>query len=126
MRSFAHCFAAVVLCGFVGCSNAATPEEAVDSDERMNVLTSALNAWKEGAAATLAERDPPIRFVDDDFAEGSQLLSYDLDDPEAIVEPFRSVFVNLSLKTSGGNTLDRTVGYQISLEPTPSVLRSDP
>jgi hypothetical protein len=126
MTSFTRCFAVLVLCAFVGCSDVTSPEEVMDSDEMLNVLTSALSAWKDGAADTLAQRDPPIRFVDDDFAEGRQLIAYDLEDPEAVIEPFQNVFVTLSLKAADGKTLERTVGYQVSLEPSPSVLRSEP
>ena len=50
----------------------------------MNVLTTALDAWKDGTAATLAQRDPPIRFADDDCVAGRRLIAYRLEDPEVL------------------------------------------
>ncbi|HEY3967932.1 MAG TPA: hypothetical protein VGM05_25440, partial [Planctomycetaceae bacterium] len=114
------------LCVIAGCSGSEPPEDAAESDRMLNVLTTALDAWKEGTAATLAQRDPPIRFADDDLAAGRHLMAYHLEDPEAFALPFESVHVHLTLQTADGQTVERTVGYQISLVPSLAVLRSEP
>jgi hypothetical protein len=114
------------LCVIAGCSGSEPAEEAADSDRMLNVLTIALDAWKEGTAATLSQRDPPIRLVDDDWVAGRRLLAYRLEDPKAFAFPFESVFVELTLHTANGETVERNVGYQISLTPSLAVLRAEP
>lgn len=92
----------------------------------LNVLTTTLDAWQAGTAATLAEREPPIRFVDDDWAAGRHLTAYRLEEPDIFVLPFESVYVTLTLQTADGRTLKRKVGYQVLVTPSQSVLRSEP
>jgi hypothetical protein len=114
------------LCLIVGCSGSEPAEDAAESDRMLSVLTTALEAWKEGTVATLAQRDPPIRFADDDCVAGRRLVAYRLEDPKVFAFPFESVFVELTLQTTDGKTVERTVGYQISLTPVLAVLRSEP
>jgi len=92
----------------------------------LGVLTTALDSWKLGTASTLSERQPPIRFADDDLSAGRQLLGYRLEEPDMVVLPFESVYVTLTLQVADGKTVERKVGYQVSLEPGPVVLRSEP
>ncbi len=113
-------------CIIVGCSRGEPAEDAAESDHMLNVLTTALDAWKEGTAATLTQRDPPIRFADDDWVAGRRLITYHLEDPEAFALPFQSVYVHLTLQTADGKMVERLAGYQISLMPSLAVLRSEP
>jgi hypothetical protein len=111
---------------FIGCSGSQPTDDIEQSDQMLNVLKTALDAWKDGTAETLARRASPIRFADDDLAAGRRLIAYRLDDPEISALPFESVFVDLTLQTSDGKKVERTVGYQISLSPALAVLRSEP
>ena len=126
MPVFARIVIILGLCLISGCSNSESAADTDDSDRMLNVLTTSLEAWKDGTATALAGRDPPIRFVDDDWAAGRQLTAYRLEDPESILLPFETVFVNLTLQTTDGKTIERQVGYQVSLTPGLSVLRSEP
>jgi hypothetical protein len=126
MPVFARRLTFLCLCLVVGCSRGEPAADPAQSDRMLNVLTTALDAWKAGAAANLASYDPPIRFADDDLIAGRRLTDYHLEDPDSLVLPFESVFVNLSLQTADGKTFERRVGYQISLTPKQSVLRSEP
>ena len=107
MPVVARRFTILGLCLIVGCSRSEPVTDVAESDSRRNVLTTALDAWKAGAAATLASNDPPIRFVDDDWVAGRRLAAYSLEDPESLVLPFESVFVNLTLQTTDGKTIEK-------------------
>ena len=126
MPAFTRRFILLALCLISGCSSNEPAVDADDSDRMLNVLTTSLDAWKAGTAAALASREPPIRFADDDLAAGCQLTAYRLEDPETFVFPYESVFAILTLQTSDGKLIERKVGYQISLTPGLSVLRSEP
>jgi len=119
----------LVLCGaclILGCIGREPVGATAESDRYRNLLTTALESWKAGTPDALLEHQPPIRFVDDDLTAGRQLLAYQLDDPDDVVRPFESVYVTLTLQGVDGKTIERQVGYQVSTEPTPSVLRSEP
>jgi len=126
MRGFAKYFILASLLLVVGCSRGEETVDADESDRMLKALTTALDAWKDSKPTTLASSEPPIRFVDDDLAAGRRLLAYRLDDPESAVVPFESVFVTLTLQTADGRTIERKVGYQVSLTPVVAVLRSEP
>jgi hypothetical protein len=123
---FARRFILIGLCLIVGCSMGEPEQDVEQSDRRLSLLTSALDAWQEGTAATLSQRDPPVRFVDDDLMAGCQLTSYDIHEPDAAIEPFADVLVDLTLRDRQGTAIERTVGYQVSLAPGLAVLRSEP
>jgi hypothetical protein len=114
------------VCLIIGCSGGEPGTETDHSDRSLELLTNSLDSWKDGSAGSLAGRDPPIRFVDDDWAAGRQLVAYQLEDPDTLVSPFETVFVNLTLQSGGGKTIERKVGYQVSLTPGFAVLRSEP
>lgn len=126
MIRFARNLLLASLCLVIGCSQAAPIDDPKQSDGTLKMLTTALDSWKDGTAATLAQRDPPIRFADDDCAAGRQLIAYRLEDPELFALPFESVFVHLTLQSADGKMVERKVGYQISLTPNLAVLRSEP
>jgi hypothetical protein len=113
-------------CLVLGCTGQDPARVSVESDRHRNLLTTALDAWQAGTPGALLERQPPIRFVDDDLIAGRQLLAYDLDDPDDVVRPFESVYVTLTLQETNGKTIERQAGYQVTTEPTPAVLRSEP
>lgn len=114
---------ALVLCG---CSRLPQPASTYDPAVAKRALVESLQAWKEGKTASLSERMPPIRFVDDDLLAGMQLDDYRLNDPEAAVRPHQGVVVELFVQKKGGSLVRKRAEYQVSLWPSISVLRADP
>lgn len=100
------------------------PDPNYDGDRAKEVLLDVLETWKQGQARTLAKRNPPVRFVDDDYVEGATLLDYHLVDPAQIIAPYDSVPVVIKVKTGGG-VIERTTVYQVTLDPKIAVLRAE-
>jgi len=100
------------------------PDPNYDGDRAKEVLLDVLETWKQGQARTLAKRNPPVRFVDDDYVEGATLLDYHLVDPAQNVAPYDSVPVVIKVKTGGG-VIERTTVYQVTLDPKTAVLRAE-
>jgi hypothetical protein len=126
MLVIARCIA---LCGILlvaGCWWKQPDRDPVDSDKFLPALTTALEAWKSGQAESLSARQPPIRFANDDWIAGRQLVDYQLNDPDAPVRPFETVYVTLLLRNAEGRTVQRVVGCQVSSKPGLAVLRSEP
>ena len=84
-----------------------------------------LDAWKQGRAAELRRRQSPIRFADDDWAAGWKLVSYEIGERAFPLAPFKNVDVQLTLRDRQGKILQRRATYQIVLDRTQAVLRSD-
>jgi hypothetical protein len=111
-----------------GCSAGAesADQSRYDAERAKEALVTALDAWKRGDARSLARRDPPIRFVDDDLTAGWRLSDYELEEPDAPVSLHKNVPVILSLRDARGKTVRRETHYQVATEPGLAVLRSDP
>jgi len=107
-----------------GCSSA-SQWPSYDSQKAEETLIQALEAWKQGRITTLAKRVPPIRFEDEDCRNGFRLTDYRLESRELPLRPFNDVQVVLFLRDRRGNRTEKRVAYQIALEPTLVVLRSD-
>jgi len=107
-----------------GCSNPPSHPSAT-SAHAWEVLVTALEAWKEGQAGALSQREPPIRFVDDDLSEGAELTDYEIEEDRPIAA-FENVQVHLSLRDRQGNAISKAVSYQVSTNSGLAVLRSDP
>lgn len=119
--------AAFLLVG-AGCSRVASPPAAqppYDSEQARSALVAALNAWKKGEAESLAKRNPPIRFVDDDLALGLRLSDYEIDEPDRPILLHENITVILSLHDARGKTIHREAQYQVATSPGLAVLRSD-
>jgi len=112
----------VALTTLAGCSTSSTQQE-FDSEQARHALKTALEAWKDGQAAGLSRRQPPIRFVDDDYLAGWQLVEFTIMDPEKPIRPFEMVEVKLRLRDRQGKVVERTTGYQITIHPRIAVLR---
>lgn len=110
--------------GLFGCGTHKTTD-AGQSAHAKYVLVSALDAWKSGTQKSLSTRTPPIRFVDDDLSAGFSLVDYYFEDESATITPFQNVQISLFLKDSQGRTAERLATYQVGVEPTLTVLRSD-
>jgi hypothetical protein len=118
---------AVLLAVLTGCSGSSPPasQTSYDSEKARTALVAALDAWKKGEAKSLAKREPPIRFVDDDLIAGLRLSDYEIDEPDLPVKPHQDVSVRLSLRDARGQRIQREARYQIGTGSTLSVLRSD-
>ena len=107
-----------------GCG-ASKPKDAGYSEHAKYVLVSALDAWKSGTPKTLSNRTPPIRFVDDDLSAGFNLVDYYFENESATIAPFQNVRISLFLKDNQGRTAEKLATYQVGIEPSLTVLRSD-
>jgi hypothetical protein len=114
----------LVLLLVAGCSSASQPT-TYDSKRAEETLVLALDAWKQGRVGSLAKRVPPLRFEDEDCRSGLRLTEYRLEPREQPLRPFDDVRVVLVLRDRRQNRLEKTVAYQVSLEPKPAVLRND-
>ncbi|AGA29082.1 hypothetical protein [Singulisphaera acidiphila] len=110
-----------------GCWEGGEPAAAIryNPEQARTVLIATLDAWKKGEAKTLPKRNPPIRFVDDDFIDGLLLADYEIDEPDGPIGPHKDVNVILSLRDAYGKTIHREARYQVATEPALAVLRSD-
>jgi hypothetical protein len=80
---------ALALLVAAGCAKGAGPPAAPAYDGRQarEALVASLEAWKKGQTKTLARRTPPIRFEDDDLMAGLRLADYEIEEPDAPVQP---------------------------------------
>lgn len=113
-----------LLTAVLGCSRGVTTIE-YDASAARRTLVAALDAWKQARGNQLAKRQPPIRFVDDDWLGGWQLMDFQIRDDEAAFGPFRDVPVVVTLRDRTGRTVGKQVRYQVTLKPALAVLRSD-
>jgi hypothetical protein len=107
-----------------GCSSSA-PSPQYDSQKAGETLFRALDAWKQNSTGTLAKGNPPLRFEDEDQRAGYRLVEYRLENPQQILCPLADIRVKLSLLDPRGKPVEKTVAYQVVLEPTLAVLRND-
>ncbi len=114
----------LLLGAVTGCHDT-PPAVHYDGQQALAILTTALDAWKQGNAKHLSQQTPPIRLVDDDFRNGLQLISYRLCEPDALIQAHRDVEVELTLKNRQAEIVQRLVTYQVSLPPHAALLRSD-
>ncbi len=114
-----------ILLGQIGCRSIDETNSDVDQSRARETLVTALDAWKSGQPRTLAKLNPPIRFGDDDLQAGLQLQNYEISEPNQPIHPFRDVKVVLTLRDRRGKVLTKTAAYQVGLDPSLSVLRSD-
>lgn len=116
-----------VLAVLPGCgSSSAATDMATSPEQAQAVLRQALDAWKSGAAHdALANQSPAIRVADEQWLAGEKLVDYTLQSPGTAVGPQVPCPVVLTVKTARGRTVKQTVLYQVSLEPTPMIVRQD-
>lgn len=117
----------VATTALTACNRQPSPphDPTYDATAARNAMVSALDAWKQGRARALTQAAPPIRFVDDDLAQGWLLVDYRLNEPDAILRPFQDVRVTLLLRDKRGETAERVAAYQVATSPALAVLRSD-
>ena len=109
------------------CSRSQLPvadDRTYESMRAKELLVTVLDAWKQCRAVDL-RRQPPIRFVDDDWTGGWQLLQYEINDDGFPLRPSKNIKVALTLRDRQGNVLQKQATYQIVLDRSPAVLRTD-
>lgn len=124
MTRFREFHLVVVLALAAGCTKTDSSNQ-YDTGEARKTLVGALDAWKLGRAGQLMKRQPPIRFVDDDWQGGWQLVDFQVGESTGLFGPFKDVPVTLTVRERGGRTIGKRVTYQVALEPALAVLRSD-
>ncbi|QEH35953.1 hypothetical protein OJF2_45100 [Aquisphaera giovannonii] len=114
------------LAAAVGCSGGAgrSAGPSAGAEEARSALFAALDAWKKGQPKALSDRDPPVRFVDDDFAAGMRLTGYAIQEPDRPIAPDEDIPVTLSLRDARGKSIRRVAAYRVSTSPAPTVERS--
>ncbi|HEY0981775.1 hypothetical protein [Schlesneria sp.] len=125
MRTILICSVLVWSWGTCGCRDSARHLVEQDPELARQTLETVLQAWKDGKTGTLAKRNPPIRFVDDDLLAGNQLLGFELEDESIPIIPYQTVRVELELRTPQGEAVSKTVQYQVGIDPGLTVLRGD-
>ncbi len=110
-----------------GCgSTSAATGTAPEPDQAQAVLRQALDAWKSGAAHNaLAGQSPAIRMADEEWLAGGKLIDFRLADPGQPVGPRVPCPAVLTVRDARGRSSQRTVLYQVSLAPTPMIVRQD-
>lgn len=115
----------ITLIALVGCqwlTGSNLSDEAAEQSKR--VLINVLDAWKTERVHTLAAQTPPIRFQDDDYMAGWRLVDYEFVNPKQKIQSFHDVPVQVNLIDRQGKPLQKTVTYQVGLDPI-TVQRSD-
>ncbi|RPI90976.1 MAG: hypothetical protein EHM42_00535 [Planctomycetaceae bacterium] len=119
---------AALLCSLVlmsGCRR--TPPVSPDAaDGARECLTTVLDAWKQRATDSLSQRTLPIRFVDEDLAEGWPLVDYEIGTARDRRDGVVILEVQLTVREPAGESVRRKVEYQVAPTAPFSVLRSAP
>ena len=98
-------------------------EEAVDPGKAGEVMSTALEAWKQGDAyGALEKRQPPIYFNEREWEAGKKLLKYEVG-PVALSGRQGRCSVKVILQDSAGKVTERAIGYQIDTTPNAVITR---
>ncbi|MFO0907465.1 MAG: hypothetical protein U0794_03750 [Isosphaeraceae bacterium] len=105
-----------------GCGGAAVARPA-SPDAAQSALRATLDAWQRGEK----HGEGGVRVADEDWLAGQTLVSYRLLEPgdSAVVGIHLHCPVELTLRGPRGKAVKRRVTYEVTTEPTPSVLRLD-
>jgi hypothetical protein len=107
-----------------GCSSEGQRAPAVDPPRARDALRAALESWKKGDKIdALKSASPPIVIQDFDWMGGRHLVKYEVlgdgkDDDANLRIP-----VKLTLRTSDGQEVERSVSYVVGTSPTLTVFR---
>jgi hypothetical protein len=105
----------------LGCGK--TLDEPVEPGKAAEVLTTAFDAWKQGAGhGELARRQPPIYFKEPEWEAGKKLLKYELG-PVTLTGRQGRCSVKVTLQDGAGKQTERVIGYQIDTTPTMVITR---
>ena len=118
--------AAASCCLFLaGCgSDAYYQSTPVNAQKARETLEYVMESWKEGVSIeSLKEEEPAIVVEDFDWANGMQLVNYEVfgDGNKAMANFFAEV--KLSLKDQQGTPSEKTVTYVVNTVPVLTVFR---
>ncbi len=116
--------ATALTCSIAGCSTKPAPPP-YESTQATDSLRAALDAWRDGQLDSLTKRQPPLRFEDDDLRSGLILVTYELVPRDQPIQAYEDISVNVTLRDREGAAQEKTVVYQVTLEPSLAVLRND-
>jgi hypothetical protein len=98
-------------------------DEPVDPGKATEVLNTAFDAWKQGAAhGGLAQRQPPIYFKEPEWEAGKKLIKYEVGSVTLTGRQGRCS-VKLTLQDGAGKVTERTIGYQVDTHPNMVITR---
>jgi len=126
-RSWNH-VAAMILCGVAtlaaGCGGN-RPQQA-DRGVAREILQTALESWKKGETPTaLQERDPSITVADREWARGTKLLDFQVDDKDQLFGADLRCTVRLTLDNARGQPRKKKATYSVGTNQTFTVVRED-
>lgn len=105
----------------MGCGK--TLEESVDPSKAGEVMTTALDSWKQGESyGGLEQRQPPIYFNEREWEAGKRLLKYEVG-PVTLSGRQGRCSVKVTLQDSAFKVTERTIGYQIDTTPNAVITR---
>lgn len=126
-RSFV--LVSLALMSWPGCDGSKTAggQYAPTVDRARELVRTALDAWKRGAAAELARGSPPLRFVEPELGRNTSLAGYTiLEGQEQTVGPVVDVPVELTIRDRKKTSRTVRTFYQVATEPNLAVVRNDP
>lgn len=98
-------------------------EQPVQPDQAVALLSTALDAWKQGEKySALEQRRPPIYFPEPEWEKGKQLLRYEVG-PVTLTGRQGRCSIKLTLRDHAGKVTERTIGYLIDTTPTAVITR---
>ena len=121
----AHTF----LCGLIGLVALSGCHDKVgapvDVNSAQQILTSAMEGWKEGKTPDdLLNETPPIIVQDPEWNEQTKLLDYEIVSDDSPAGPNLIATVKLKLSKSEGAVKERTATYVIGPSPKFTVYRN--
>jgi hypothetical protein len=120
-RSFIVALAAALAAGCSG-SGGARP---VDAPRAREALRTALDGWKRGdAPSSFATASPAMTVQDMDWQAGAKLIDYQVADDGKDYGVNLHVPVTLTLRTSQGKDVKKSVHYIVGTSPIVTVFRA--
>jgi hypothetical protein len=108
-----------------GCAGKRLPPET-DCARGREVLTTVLEAWKQGGASErLKSGTPAIQVRDPDWAAGHKLAAYEIAHEDSRVGVDLLLTVKLTLTRADGRRQEKKVGYIVGIGSNTVVLRNE-
>ncbi len=105
----------------VGCSRTLPP--TANPEKAKATLSTALDAWKDGATAeSLQARQPAIYFNDPEWNGSNRLVKYEFDSEQANGMGWRCI-VLLTVESGNGKSRQRKASYVIDTDPALVIVR---
>jgi len=114
-------------CDFLAAGGCTSRPPPVDPALAREILSTTLDAWKQGEAPdSLQERDPPIFVADREWAMGKKLVSYKVNDKDQVFGAALRCSVQLSFDVGmRGKPRTRKATYSVGTQEKFTVVRED-